>query len=152
MNTNLYFYSFSEKILNTKIFSQYYFYGFKNSKNVYIGNLSCNINENQIYQFFNNIIKLKRIIIGLHRITKNPCGFCFLEVYKFKDAKFAFDLVSASKIDKRILKIDFDKGYNKGRQFGRGKKGGQMKEESLLDEIKEKNLKCSCNYYIINKN
>ena len=117
---------------------------FKNSKSIYIGNLSYKINEKEIYQFFNSQIKLKRIIIGLHRLTKNPCGFCFLEFYKFKDAKFIFDFFSTSKIDKRILKIDFDLGYFKNRQFGRGKHGGQVKGDVFKNTKSKKNLKCYC--------
>jgi nuclear cap-binding protein subunit 2 len=144
MNSNFSYYSISEKIFNKKIFCRSYFNMFKNSRSIYIGNLSHRIHEMQIHHFFNNICKLKRIIIGLHRVTKSPCGFCFLEFFNFKDAKYIFDFISNTKIDKRILKIDLDIGYSKGRQFGRGKKGGQFKDDFFLDNKYKKNFKCNC--------
>jgi nuclear cap-binding protein subunit 2 len=34
--------------------------------------------------------------------------------------------VSGSKLDERIIRCDLDLGYKEGRQFGRGKSGGQV--------------------------
>lgn len=34
--------------------------------------------------------------------------------------------VSGTKIDERIIRCDLDLGYKEGRQFGRGKSGGQV--------------------------
>ena len=33
------------------------------------------------------------------------------------------------KLASRILRIDIDDGFKEGRQYGRGKKGGQLKED-----------------------
>jgi len=35
--------------------------------------------------------------------------------------------VSGSKLDERIIRCDLDLGYKEGRQFGRGKSGGQVR-------------------------
>ena len=49
------------------------------SSTVYVGNLSFFSSEEQIYQLFSRIGEIKRIIMGLDRNAKTPCGFCFVE-------------------------------------------------------------------------
>lgn len=34
--------------------------------------------------------------------------------------------VSGTKLDERVIRCDLDLGYREGRQFGRGKSGGQV--------------------------
>ena len=34
--------------------------------------------------------------------------------------------ISGTKLDERIIRCDLDLGYRDGRQFGRGKSGGQV--------------------------
>jgi hypothetical protein len=34
--------------------------------------------------------------------------------------------ISGTKLDERIIRCDLDPGYKEGRQFGRGKSGGQV--------------------------
>ena len=41
--------------------------------------------------------------------------------------------VSGTKLDERIIRCDLDLGYREGRQFGRGKSGGQVRDEHRLD-------------------
>lgn len=38
--------------------------------------------------------------------------------------------VSGTKLDERIIRCDIDPGFKDGRQFGRGKSGGQVKTSS----------------------
>lgn len=37
--------------------------------------------------------------------------------------------ISGTKLDERIIRCDLDPGYKEGRQFGRGKSGGQVRDE-----------------------
>jgi nuclear cap-binding protein subunit 2 len=133
-----------QNIYEIKSFNRYYFYLFQNSFIIYIGNLSYCTNENRIYEFFSCFSNPKRIIMGLHRISKNPCGFCFLEFFKFNDAKYAYIFISGCKLDKRILHIDLDRGFISGREYGRSKKGWQLKDDTYLKN-KNQNNKCYCN-------
>ncbi|EWM29744.1 nuclear cap-binding protein subunit 2 [Nannochloropsis gaditana] len=55
----------------------------RGTKVVYIGNLSFQTTEPQIYQAFSKIGIIKRVIMGLNRFTKEPCGFCFIEWVAF---------------------------------------------------------------------
>ena len=49
------------------------------STTLYVGNLSFYTSEEQIYEIFNKVGDVKRIIMGLDRFKKTPCGFCFVE-------------------------------------------------------------------------
>jgi len=49
------------------------------STTLYVGNLSFYTTEEQIYEIFSKCGEIKRIIMGLDRNTKTPCGFCFVE-------------------------------------------------------------------------
>ena len=44
-----------------------------------VGNLSYFATEAQIYDFFNCAGEVKRVVMGLDKFQKNPCGFCFVE-------------------------------------------------------------------------
>ncbi len=37
--------------------------------------------------------------------------------------------INSSKLDERIVRSDLDHGYREGRQFGRGRSGGQVRDE-----------------------
>lgn len=46
---------------------------------LYIGNLSFYTSEEQLYHLFSECGFVKRVIMGLDRFKKTPCGFCFIE-------------------------------------------------------------------------
>lgn len=52
---------------------------------LYLGNLSFYTTEEQIYELFNRVSLpssgggIRRIIMGLDRVQKTPCGFAFVE-------------------------------------------------------------------------
>ncbi|KAF8309807.1 RNA-binding domain-containing protein [Clavulina sp. PMI_390] len=109
------------------------------STTLYIGNLSFYTTEEQIYEIFAKCTTpdigggVKRVIMGLDRNTKTPCGFCFVEFYTHAEALAALRYVSGTKLDERIIRCDLDLGYSEGRQFGRGKSGGQVRDEHRQD-------------------
>ena len=79
-----------------------------------------------------------RIIMGLNKRTKRPCGFCFVE-YETRDAaELALDCFNAGKVDQRQIRIDWDFGFIWGRQYGRGRSGGQVRDEFLEEEDMER--------------
>lgn len=100
---------------------------------VYVGNLSFFTTEEQIFELFSKIASIKRIIMGLDRNTKTPCGFCFVEYYHPVDALACLRYISGTKLDERIIRADLDPGYKDGRQYGRGKSGGQVRDEYRED-------------------
>lgn len=71
------------KILTLKIndlnFLDFDFEKLRNSTTLYVGNLSYYTTETQLFEFFSSVGEVKRIIMGLNKQTKTPCGFCFVE-------------------------------------------------------------------------
>jgi len=100
-----------------------------NATTIYVGNLSFYTTEEQIHELFSKCGEIKRIIMGLDRFQKTPCGFCFVEYYTHDDALDCLKYVGGTKLDERIIRTDLDEGFLDGRQYGRGKSGGQVRDE-----------------------
>ncbi|GAA6003035.1 hypothetical protein JCM10207_001956 [Rhodosporidiobolus poonsookiae] len=103
------------------------------SSTVYVGNLSFFTTEEQIYELFSRVGEVKRIIMGLDRNMKTPCGFCFVEFFQHEHAVASLRYISGTKLDERIIRADLDPGYLENRQYGRGKSGGQVRDEYRED-------------------
>ena len=69
---------------------------------------------------------IKRVIMGLDRMRRTPCGFCFVEYHERGGAQNAINFVNGTKLDNRIIRTDWDVGFKEGRQYGRGRGGGQV--------------------------
>lgn len=71
--------------------------------------------------------------MGLDKYKKTPCGFCFLEYYQRADAENCMRFVNGTRLDDRVVRTDWDAGFVEGRQYGRGKTGGQVRDEYRAD-------------------
>jgi nuclear cap-binding protein subunit 2 len=89
--------------------------------------------EEQVYELFSKCGEIKRLVMGLDRFNKTPCGFCFVEYYTHQDALDCMKYIGGSKLDERIIRTDLDPGFEEGRQYGRGKSGGQVRDEYRED-------------------
>lgn len=103
------------------------------SSTVYVGNLSFYTTEEQVWELFSKVGPLRRVIMGLDRFNKTPCGFCFVEYELHLDSLRALRYLDQSKLDDRIIRIDRDPGFVEGRQYGRGSNGGQVRDELRED-------------------
>jgi len=103
------------------------------STTLYVGNLSFYTTEEQLHELFSKTGDIKRIIMGLDKVKKTPCGFCFLEYYTRKDAENCMRYINGTRLDDRIIRTDWDAGFKEGRQYGRGKSGGQVRDEYRTD-------------------
>ncbi|XP_014772745.1 nuclear cap-binding protein subunit 2B isoform X1 [Octopus bimaculoides] len=103
------------------------------STTLYIGNLSFYTTEEQIHELFSRCGDVKRIVMGLDKGSRTPCGFCFVEYYERPDAENAMKYVNGTRLDDRIIRTDWDAGFREGRQYGRGKSGGQVRDEYRTD-------------------
>lgn len=101
----------------------------KNSSTLYVGNLSFFTPESKIYNYFSQVGIVKRVIMGLNKNTKCPCGFCFIEYYTKEESEKAINLLDHSELDGREIRVDKDSGFEEGRQYGRGFQGGQKRDE-----------------------
>lgn len=86
-----------------------------------------------MYELFSRAGEIRRIVMGLDRLRKTPCGFCFVEYYTRRAAENSVNFLSGSKLDERVIRVDYDAGFVAGRQFGRGKSGGQVRDEYRTD-------------------
>jgi RNA recognition motif-containing protein len=64
--------------------------------------------------------------MGLDRFQKTPCGFCFVEYATHQQACDSMRFINGTKLDERLVRTDLDPGFKEGRQFGRGRSGGQV--------------------------
>ena len=103
------------------------------STTLYVGNLSFYTTEEQIYALFSMCGEIKRIVMGLDRVRRTPCGFCFVEYYDRKDAQACVHYINGARLDDRVIRVDWDAGFKEGRQYGRGKGGGQVRDEYRTD-------------------
>lgn len=118
----------------------------KDATTLYVGNLSVQnhlhylqiltviyrsfyTTEEQIHELFSKCGEIKRLVMGLDRFNKTPCGFCFVEYYTHQDALDCMKYIGGTKLDERIIRTDLDPGFQEGRQYGRGKSGGQVRDE-----------------------
>ncbi|KAH9743837.1 nuclear cap-binding protein subunit 2 [Citrus sinensis] len=103
------------------------------STTVYVGNMSFYTTEEQIYELFSRAGEIKKIIMGLDKNSKTPCGFCFALFYSREDTEDAVKYISGTILDDRPIRVDFDWGFQDGRQWGRGRSGGQVRDEYRTD-------------------
>ena len=119
----------------------------KNSSTLYIGNLSYNTTEFQLYQLFSFCGKIKRVIMGLNRFTKSPCGFAFIEYLDKESAQTAKKTLMGTIIDGKEIRVDIDLGFEDGRQYGRGKSGCQRRDEMRRNYDPDRPWKKNSNNY-----
>lgn len=100
---------------------------------LYVGNLSFYTTEEQIHELFARCGDIRRIVMGLDKFKKTPCGFCFIEYYIREDAENSMRYINGTRLDDRIVRVDWDAGFVEGRQYGRGKSGGQVRDEYRTD-------------------
>jgi nuclear cap-binding protein subunit 2 len=103
------------------------------SKTLYIGNLSFYTSEDQIYELFNQIAPVVKVVMGLNRYQKRPCGFCFVEYESHDEAALAVSILNNTMFDDRQLRVDWDAGMEPGREFGRGQSGDQWRDDFRED-------------------
>jgi nuclear cap-binding protein subunit 2 len=83
--------------------------------------LSFYTTEEQIHELFSKCGEIKRLVMGLDRFQKTPCGFCFVEYYTHQDALDCMKYIGGTKLDERVIRTDLDEGFAEGRQYGYAK-------------------------------
>jgi len=105
----------------------------RTSATTYVGNMSFYTTEEQIHELFSMCGDVKKIVMGLDKFKKTPCGFCFVEYYRRADLDNCMRFVNGTRLDDRVIRTDLDAGFIEGRQYGRGKSGGQVRDEYRAD-------------------
>ena len=123
----------------------------KTSTCLYIGNLSFYTTETQIFELFSKCGLIRRIIMGLNKYSSTPCGFCFVEFEKREDANIAILTLNHTILDNRLIRVDWDIGFEEGRQYGRGTSGNQRREDIRKKNDPGRNNKSYDGKYLRNK-
>ncbi|KAA3673616.1 nuclear cap-binding protein subunit 2 [Paragonimus westermani] len=90
----------------------------RQSSTLYVGNLSFYTREEQIWELFSRAGEIKRVI---------------MEYVTREGAEMAMRYVNRTRLDDRLVRTDWDAGYEEGRQYGRGRSGGQVRDEFRKD-------------------
>ena len=77
-----------------------------------------------------------RIVMGLNRLTKAPCGFAFVVFRSPEEAKVAVQILSGAQCDGRVIRVDPDSGrdIDGDRKYGRGPRCSSKLFNSLLQQ------------------
>ncbi|KAI1703243.1 nuclear cap-binding protein subunit 2 [Ditylenchus destructor] len=102
-----------------------------NSTTLWVGKLLFTTTEEKISELFSRAGPVRRVIMGLDREKKTPCGFCFVEYEKRIDAENVMRDKESYVLDGQKLVIGWDVGFTEGRQWGRGRHGGQEMEPPI---------------------
>jgi nuclear cap-binding protein subunit 2 len=103
------------------------------SSTLYVGNLTFYTTEEQLWELFSKVGEISRIIMGLNLESKQQCGFCFVEYTTHKEAANCMRFINGTKLDDRIIRIDWDPGFVEGREYGRGMGGNQRRDQFRKD-------------------
>ena len=69
---------------------------------------------------------IDKVIMGLDKNNNTPCGFCFVIYYTREESERCVKYINGTVLDDRIVRVDHDWGFQEGRQWGRGRSGGQV--------------------------
>ena len=101
----------------------------KRSSTVYIGNLAFSTRVRHLRAAFSAVGPVADVHIGLDRFRKTPCGFAFVRYERRADALRSISLLTGTKLDGNVIRVELDAGFKPGRQYGRGTSGGQVRDD-----------------------
>lgn len=101
------------------------------STTLYIGNLSFTTREEQLLSTLSlpTLHYPATLHMGLNSLTKQPCGFAFLAFSTSQQAHTTRAVMHGLQVDERTVGVDLDQRFKAGREWGRGKSGGQIRDE-----------------------
>jgi len=105
-------------------------------KNIFVGNLSFNTNEDELKQLFESYGQVDRVSILTDRDTGRSRGFGFVEMASDEDGEKAITALNGSQVGGRTINVNearpkADRGGGGGGGFGggggrdRGDRGGR---------------------------
>ena len=109
-----------------------------NSSTVYVSKYAFTdkmaVTEKQIYTLFSQCGEIKRIIMGVNREDQTKsAGFCFVEYFKRESALAAISQMNKTRMGGKEIVVNIDRGFEEGRQYGRGISGFQKGDEYSRD-------------------
>ncbi len=92
---------------------------------IYVGNLSYQVNEEDITAVFKEYGNVKQVQVPMDRETGRPRGFCFVEMATEAEETAAIDALDGAEWMGRNLKVNKAKPReDRGGRSGGGNRGG----------------------------
>jgi len=90
---------------------------------LYVGNLSYNVNEQQLRELFSQAGMIKEVTLIVDRDTQRPKGFGFVEMTTQVEAQKAIEMFNEHELDGRRLTVNMarpkeDRGGSRGGEGG----------------------------------
>ena len=101
----------------------------KRSSTLYVGNLAFSTRSRHLRAAFKTVGPVEAVHVGLDRFRKIPCGFAFVKYRRRADALRSISLLTGTKLDGKVIRVELDAGFKPGRQDGRGTSGGQVRDD-----------------------
>ena len=95
--------------------------------NIYVGNLSPNVTEEELQQAFEAFGQVESVKIIKDRYSGESRGFGFVEMPKDEEAQSAIKDVNNTELKGRTLKVDEARPRSEGRRGG-GRRSGRRFE------------------------
>lgn len=74
------------------------------------------------------------VVNHIHSISnKREPRLCHSSMKDAEQSLILFRYVNGTRLDDRLIRVDWDAGFIEGRQYGRGKSGGQVRDEYRTD-------------------
>jgi nuclear cap-binding protein subunit 2 len=108
----------------------------ESSTTLYVGNLPNTVKEEQLHELFSIVGPIERIVLGIDRDTREPCGFCFVEYVTRKDAEDCLKYINGTQMMEHLkpIYLDWDVGYTEGRELKITKRGREYNRSGRRDE------------------
>jgi len=102
-------------------------------KNIFVGNLSFNTNEDELRQIFEGYGQVDRVSIMTDRDTGRSRGFGFVEMASNEDGEKAITALNGSQVGGRTINVNearpkTERGGGGGGGFGGGGGGGRGRD------------------------
>ncbi len=92
---------------------------------IYVGNLSFNLNEHELEEFFKSYGDVKRVKLITDRHTGRSKGFAFVEFGSQAEADAAIEATNGKELGGRSLRVSIPRQRDdEGGRGGRGGRGG----------------------------
>jgi len=101
----------------------------RRSSTLYVGNLAFSTRSRHLRAAFGTVGPVEAVHVGLDRFRKTPCGFAFVKYRSRADALRSISLLTGTKLDGKVIRVELDAGFKPGRQYGRGTSGGQVRDD-----------------------
>jgi len=95
----------------------------KNTCTLFIGNLPYHYRERDVAEYFERCGRLRLVTVGYNKRTGQSKGHAFVEYEDRRDAEDAFERFQGYSLEGRRLRIDWDIGIDKKREFEKSQGG-----------------------------